>query len=331
MIFVLYAGLAFRAKENQGSQNRVNEVEMPEIDILGLGAVAIDDLIFIDAYPLPDQKVPVIRRERHCGGLTATALVAAARLGAHCSYAGVLGDDELSNFGARCLEAEGIDLRFLSRRPLARPIVSTILIDQTHHTRNIFLDKQGVVGAAENWPPEEVIQSCKVLYVDNFGITGMIRAARIARKAGIPVVADIESDSELFPVLLGEIDHLILSREFARSYSGADTPAEATHFFWTPGRKIAAITCGSEGSWFLSNEYPDQPQHTPAFPVKVADTTGCGDVFHGAYAAGLVKGMDVRERIRYATGAAAIKAMTSGGQAGAPTAEALETFLKERA
>ena len=68
------------------------------IDILGLGAVAVDDLVYVDSYPLRDTKLPVRRQERHCGGLAATALVTAARLGSNCAYAGVLGYDELSEY-----------------------------------------------------------------------------------------------------------------------------------------------------------------------------------------------------------------------------------------
>jgi sugar/nucleoside kinase (ribokinase family) len=62
------------------------------IDVLGLGAVAVDDLVYLAEYPRPDSKVRVIRRERHAGGLTGTALVAASRMGRRCAYGGVLGD-----------------------------------------------------------------------------------------------------------------------------------------------------------------------------------------------------------------------------------------------
>jgi sugar/nucleoside kinase (ribokinase family) len=71
--------------------------------------------------------------------------------------------------------------------------------------------------------------------------------------------------------------------------------------------------------------------HQPAFPVAVVDTTGCGDVFHGAYAAGLVRGLGVMERVRLAAAAAALKATRPGGQAGAPTLAEVEQFLNPRA
>ncbi len=69
-----------------------------QYDVLGLGAVAVDDLLYVDAYPAPESKVRLRHRLRQCGGLTGTALVAAARLGARCAYAGLLGHDELSAY-----------------------------------------------------------------------------------------------------------------------------------------------------------------------------------------------------------------------------------------
>jgi sugar/nucleoside kinase (ribokinase family) len=63
--------------------------------------------------------------------------------------------------------------------------------------------------------------------------------------------------------------------------------------------------------------------------VPTVDTTGCGDVFHGAYASALVRGLEVPAVIRFATAAAALKAMRCGGQAGAPTRAAVDAFLKE--
>jgi sugar/nucleoside kinase (ribokinase family) len=78
-------------------------------DILGLGCATVDDLLYVDSYPPPDTKTRILRSERQCGGLTATALVAAARFGAKCAYAGQLGNDDQSTFVDRALRAEGID------------------------------------------------------------------------------------------------------------------------------------------------------------------------------------------------------------------------------
>jgi sulfofructose kinase len=298
------------------------------IDILGLGAVAVDDLVYIDEYPPANCKVLIHNRERHGGGLTATALVAARRLGASCAYAGMLGNDDLSRFTIANFHDQGVDLTYLKMVAEARPVYSLIVVDQSGQ-RNIFVDLNCLTGAAPDWPPEEVIHSSRLLFVDQLGMPGMIRAARIARAARIPVVADIEINSPLFSELLREVDHLVLSWEFARKHTGEPTPQRACQSLWGQERAVVVVTCGSEGSWYIDAETFHQPRHQKAFLVKAVDTTGCGDVFHGAYAAGLVRGLNLQDRIRFASAAAALKALQHGGQPGAPTLAVLEAFVKE--
>ncbi len=296
-------------------------------DVLGLGCVAVDDLLYIDAYPPPDAKQQVRRRERQCGGLTATALVAAARLGARVAYAGVLDDDEASRFVLDTFRREGIDVGHHVRRAGARPIHSTILVDETHLTRNVFFDLSGAAGADPDMPSEDVIRATRVLYVDHFGIEGMSRAARIAREAGIPVVADFERNEwPGFNDLLALVDHLIVSRDFARKLTGTDDPAATTVELSPAGRRTAVVTGGAEGYWYRDAAGGPCRQE-PAFSVSAVDTTGCGDVFHGAYAAALARGLPLDERLRIASAAAAIKATRPGGQSGIPTWPAVQEFL----
>jgi sulfofructose kinase len=295
------------------------------IDILGLGYTAVDELLYIDGYPPPDSKMRVCRRERHCGGLAATALVAAARLGCRCAYAGTLGDDDHSRFVVQRFGEEGIDVAHLRRHPDARPVRSTILVDQVRQTRTILFDLNGVVGMDSSWPEEDVILAAGVLLVDNCGVEGMIRAARIARDAQIPVVADFEgAEDPLFPQLLAIVDHLILSRDFALKVTGEQDPVLAAHSLWAPGRRAVVVTCGKNGCWYASDQQPGVPCHQPALAVETVDTTGCGDVFHGAYAAALIHGKTVPEAVRFASVAAGLKATRRGGQAGIPTRTAVE-------
>jgi ribokinase len=297
-------------------------------EVLGLGAVAVDEILHVDHYPAADAKAQVRRRERRCGGLAATALVAAARLGCRCAYAGVLGTDDASTFAAQCMEQEGIDLSQAQCRTDAQIIRSAIIADLGAGTRNIFFDLNGVVGAGDDWPPEEFIHNTRVLLVDNIGMAGMIRAAHLARKAGVPVVADLEDDSAPgFTELLGLVDHLVLSHEFALRYTGEREPARAAQQLWQPDRALVAITCGAAGCWVVSG---GQPVPHPAFAVETVDTTGCGDVFHGAYAAGLALGLDLNACLRLASATAALKASRRGGQESIPKRAEVDRFIKER-
>lgn len=299
-----------------------------QCDILGLGGVAVDDFIFVESYPPADAKVQVLRRERHCGGLTATALITAARLGARCAYAGVLGKDDLSGFALGHLARGGIDTTRVRRVTGARPIYSNIVVDLKRGTRNIFYDLRQVIGADDRSPPETFIRACRVLFVDNIGVRGMVRAARVARRAGIPVVADFDSSSDpQFTELFGLADHIIVSRSFARHLSGIVAPARAVRALRTADHQVVVVTCGDTGCWYLEKGSVT-PRHQPAFAVKAVDTTGCGDVFHGAYAAALAQGVSLAERVRFAAAAAALKARQPGGQAGIPSLAEVQSFLR---
>jgi sulfofructose kinase len=300
-------------------------------DVLGMGCVAVDDLLFVANYPPADTKIQVRQRDRQCGGLTATALVAAARLGARCAFAGVLGDDPDSRFVSAALAADGVDTTHAVRKPEARPIRSLIIVDEGKQTRTIFYDLAGATGADPHLPPEEVIRAARVLFVDHYGIEGMVRAAHIARSAGRAIVADLERhDWPGFMELLALVDHVIVAEAFARRLTGATDIATALDRLWTPVRRVVVITCGEQGGVYRGSDGPALSRYQ-AYAVPTVDTTGCGDVFHGAYAAALARGLELEERLRFAAAAAALKAMQPGAQRGIPTRAAVEVFLTERA
>ena len=294
-------------------------------DVLGIGCTAVDELIYVPFYPPADGKVRVLRRERSFGGLTATALIAAARLGARAAFAGRLGQDELSVAVRGDLEANGVDATEAVVTDDARPGYATIIIDETSGTRAVLSEILGVRGADEARPGEEVIRSSLVLLVDGHGLAGSIRAAKVARDAGRPVVGDFEREHEGdFGALLALVDHLLVPSSFAERLTGDNDPARAAHRL-ADGRRAAVVTCGREGGWFC--EPGAAPVHYAAFDVVARDTTGCGDVFHGAYAAGLAFGWDAPTRIRWAAAAAALKAAGPGGRRAIPDRRSVEAFL----
>jgi sulfofructose kinase len=278
-------------------------------DILGLGCAAVDDMLYVPSFPRTDEKVRVASARRRCGGLTGAALVTAARMGATCAYVGCLGTDEASRYVADYFAREGIDVSHAPRLAEARVVTSTIVVGQDIGSRNIFYQVDGLIGAHDHLPPDEVIRKTKVLFIDQYGMKGNLRAARIARSVGASVVADFEDGSDPgFQELLGLVDHLILSREFARRTTLAPDPAQAARALWQAGSAAVIITDGPNGCWSLSSSGASTIRHHPAFVVVATDTTGCGDVFHGAYAACLARGDSLEDRIRFASAAAALRA-----------------------
>ncbi len=294
-------------------------------DILGLGCATLDETLFVANYPLEGSKILVNRSERQGGGLTATALVAGARLGASCAYAGMLGNDEISAFVARNLKNEGVDTDLVTYREDAAAIRSVVIVDEKSKGRTIFFERPGLVGAAPDAPSESEIAASKVLLIDHYGGIGNVRACEIARRNGVPIVADFEREGvPEFEAFFPLVDHLILSRAFAAKLSFETEPGAMARALWTPNREIVVVTCGEEGAHSFDGQ---TARYFPAFRTQIADTTGCGDVFHGVYAATLAWGWPLETRMRWASAAAALKAESVGAQRGIPKRGAVEALV----
>jgi len=295
-------------------------------DVLGFGVVAVDDLVYVDRFPEPDGKTLAMDRRREGGGLAGTALVAAARLGARASWCGVLGDDELSRYSLAELVREGVDVSRVIRRQGAAPCASVIIVVRPTGQRSIVSGIRGVTPFPPGEITPEMIRECRVLFVDHSSPSTSIRAAALAREAGIPVVADVEGFAdtgvtELVPL----VDHLIVGAESAREHTGETDPARMVRALASTGRTLTAVTTGADGVWYAEGN--EEPRHVPGHIVEAVDTTGCGDVFHGAYAAYLAFGEGVAGAVKAANAAAALKATKPGGRTGIPDRAALTAFI----
>ena len=300
-------------------------------DVLGCGVVSIDELLYVEHYPPPDAKAQIMARDRQGGGLTGTALVAAARVGARCAFAGVLGDDELSRIALDELTREGVDCSAALRKPEARPCHSTIIVDRSTGSRNVFFSRDGVMTRSLAEVTPDLIARCRVMFVDNLDLDSALRMAEVADALGVPVVSDLEfNEYARTEELFSHIDHLISAEGLALRLTGADSAGEAVARLARQPlarrpRACTAVTAGERGCWYIEGGGP--LRHQPAFPVPVVDTTGCGDVFHGAYAACIARGVKVGESIRFASATAALKATKPGGRAGIPDRATVARFL----
>ena len=303
---------------------------MQRWDILGFGLVAVDDLIMVEHYPPPDARIPVEEVAIQGGGLTGTALVAASRLGAKCAYGGVLGNDTLSKWTLAELKRERIDCSPVIRQANARPVHSFVIVDRVSHNRNIFAYRGGVVPRPTDKINEALLSKTRVLFVDHLGIENMVPAVSLAKKLGITTIGDFENAKHpMIGELLALIDHLILSYDFSSEFTGEKDPKKALEIIYgNADHACTAITIGKDGCFYI--ERNGKLKHQPAFQVEAVDTTGCGDVFHGAYAAGIANGRDIAYCIQFASAAAAIKATQKGGRVGIPDLPTVIQFLQER-
>ena len=303
---------------------------MAEIfDVVGVGCSAVDTLAICEGPIREDEKTQVYQTSRQGGGLVATGLVAVRRLGGSARFVGKVGDDDPSEFIVRDFDKEGVDTLCIRRVAGASAIRTLGVINPAKGYRTLFYCLDNVPELRpEDMHADEVLVG-RVIFVDGFVLDAAIQAARWGREAGRPVLMDAELTDERNDELADLATHVVASIGFARSRVGECDPREAARRLHArlaakDPDKVVGVTAGEGGSHFVSRE---GEFHQPSFKVKVVDTTGCGDVFHGAFAFGLSRLWELKKTVEFASAVAALKCRKLGGRAGIPTYRETESFL----
>lgn len=298
---------------------------MPKFDVCALGGICWDYVGIVDDYPELDEKARLTDLIQMGGGLSATALSAVASLGGKAAIFGRIGDDD---FGRKCLEAfatEGVSAEFLEVLPGIRSQFAFCVAHSQSGRRSIFY----APGSYERLGPGEVdleaLTDCRALLVDHHHIAAATEAGHYARSKGIPVVADIERVQPGAAEFVAAVDYPIVPRGFVRALSGEEDLEAGARYFQSLGPRTVIITCGSEGVLAFDQ---GRRLHQPAFCVEpVIDTTGAGDVFHGAFTYGLARGYSLEENLAFAGAAAAVSCTALGGRGALPTREQVQELL----
>jgi sulfofructose kinase len=303
------------------------------LDIIGLGLATLDILIRLSDLPTWNHGVGCSAVGLDGGGPVGTACVAAARLGARVGFVGTAGDDQLAEIKIQSFREDNVDLSCLRRRNGPEDQVVIVYVNQDTGER-IFSGLHGFnrKSLQVDELDQSYITSASYLHLDGTHPEAAQQAARWMHAAGKLVSLDCAKSDGVsvwgkLRDLVPYTDILICGSGFGRALTGHTDLWQAGEAMLSLGPKIVVQTEGKDGSYTLS---ADERFHTPAFDVAVLDTTGAGDVFHGAYLVGLLHGWDLRTAAAFATAVAALKCTRLGGRKGIPTFEQALAFLKER-
>lgn len=295
------------------------------LEIIGLGYGSLDYLALVPHVP-SDDKVEIIQSLIQGGGPAATATVAAARLGAAAGFIGSVGDDESGQIILDAFLRDGVTTEGIVVRKDAESPVAYCWIDEHTGKRSIAWTR----GSAQAITPEEIninsIKNAKALHLDGHQTEAAIFAAEVAREHGVIVSLDAGTVIPKIDRLVKLADIVIASELFLKKFTGESDNIIAIKKLFTYGQmKFAGVTMGDKGSLGFDgkNDY-----FQSAFPTEVVDTTGAGDVFHGAFVYRYVKGGNWTKCLQFASAAAAIKCMKLGGRSGIATLDQIENFLR---
>lgn len=299
-----------------------------KLKIVGIGACVMDTLVTVPNYPKEDTKLRAISSKPSGGGPTGTGLVAAQKLGEQAAYVGVLSDDNGGVFLQKDFEKYGVNTDCVDVMSGYRSFTSVIWLAQDTATRTIVFDKGNLPPLQLNTSQKQAIADSQILMIDGNEMDAAEEACKHAKENGTKVLYDCGGLYEGVERLLKLTDVMIPSEEFALGHTGCETIEDAAARLYELYRpEIVVITCGKDGGIIYDGV---EVVKYPAFLVEAVDTNGSGDVFHGAFAAAMVKGYSYMDCCLFASATSAIKCTGVGARQSVPDERTVLEFLKDR-
>jgi sugar/nucleoside kinase (ribokinase family) len=297
--------------------------EARPLDLIGVGECSLDTRVVVEALPPPGGKGRVLEWRELPGGQVATALLAAARLGLRAAYAGAVGDDARAEPVLAPLAGAGVDLTRVVRVPGAATRGALILVERGTGERTVLGQRDEKLAGARAALAGTALGATRLLLLDATDLALATALAERARAEGVPVVLDLDAPAPGVERLLAQADFPVVSRGFAEAAYGGAEPALAR--LAALGARLPVVTLGADGALARVGE---RLIASPAIAAPVLDTTGAGDVFHGAFAWGLLQGFGAEELLRVANAAAAFACTGPGAQGAIPAEEDLYALLE---
>jgi sulfofructose kinase len=293
-------------------------------DVVGVGLNAADTVIVVPRFPEPGGKVEYTTELEQLGGQVASAMVACRGWGMTTRYVGKLGDDRAGDRHELEFRRTGVDARLV--RVTGAPSPQSIILVDPQGERSVLCRRdERLILQPEELSREWVVRA-RALLVDGHDAASATLAARWAREAGVPVVADLDSGYPVDDALLACVDYLIVSMDFPAARTGiSDLGGALRELKGRFGCRLTAATLGSGGVLAWDG---DQMHHAAAYRVQAVDTTGAGDVFHAGFVYGLLQGWPLGRTLDFSCAASALNCTAQGARGHLGTVAEIEQLMR---
>jgi sugar/nucleoside kinase (ribokinase family) len=219
---------------------------------------------------------------------------------------------------------EGIETKHLIHMPGLVTPISAVMIDPSGE-RTIVTFRDPELWHVKLPDFDRLLDDCAAILTESRCAEFCTELCAEAVRRGIPVIVDVDRAMSLREGLLNASTHLVFSSEPLQETADVSDDAQALKKIAKLTPSFLAGTRGPRGTIWLDEN--GQIQETPAFPVHTVDTLGAGDVFHGALALAITEKQELRQALRFASAAAALKCTRFGGAFAAPQRAEVEELL----
>ena len=278
--------------------------------IVGVGVPTLDRTYRVDEAPRFDHSVLAHASASEGGGQVATALVAASRLGHHASMIGVVGGDAEGQLILSGFADDQVDTSLVVVAESGRSSSAFILVNPQGQRAIMYDPGHGIELTLTDAAAAAILEHDGLLLERNDPAS--LAAARVARRSGTTTLLDLDAFLGEVPELVALSDIVIASEAVMAGRSAEET----LDGILTLGVNQAVVTCGSAGA--IGKDRQGTLHRHNAYDAPVVDTTGAGDVYHGAYLAAHLEGASLSEAMQFAAVVAGLKCRSFGGRSGIP-------------
>lgn len=287
-----------------------------DMDVGILGRIGYDLYAEDHNVPLKD----VRRFSRYLGGSSANMAVGLRRLGLSVGIIGCVGTDPLSDYLIEYLEHEGVDTRFVQRKPGYVPSLCLTEVSPPNRFPQVFYrDRPADTQVEVSGPEQEFIGSTRLFVTNGTSLCASpsrestYHALESAHRAGVRTAFDVDfrasswagpEEAGLYARLaLPFIDILIANPEEICMVAEEDDVDQAIARLRNRGVPLVVAKMGSEGTRATNAA---ESVFLPSYPVEVVSTIGAGDGFASGFLYAIFRGMSLTQALSYGNAAAAI-------------------------
>jgi sugar/nucleoside kinase (ribokinase family) len=289
----------------------------------------VRDLTFrVSGVPARGSKENATHFDEICGGNALNAAIGIVRLGGRASVCGPMGDarEASARFIFEKLAHEGIETKHIVHMPGLVTPISAVMVDPSGE-RTIVTFRDPELWKVRLPATATLLDDCAAILTESRCAEFCTDLCAEARRRGIPVIVDVDRAMSLREGLLNASSHLVFSSEPLQETADVTDDGQALKKIAKLTPSFLAGTRGPKGTIWLDEQ--GDLQETPAFPVHTVDTLGAGDVFHGAFALAITEKQGLRDALRFASAAAALKCTRHGGAFAAPQRAEVEQLLSQ--
>lgn len=294
--------------------------------VVAIGSANVDVIFRVARLVAPGETISAREISESPGGKSANQAVAAARLGARARFIGCLGDDDHGRLLLGSLRDAGVDTTAVRISGAASTGTAYICVDDVSENTIVLSAGANALLGPDDLDEAVIRRGDVVALCGETPRAVGAAAAQRGHEAGATVVFNASPVAAFDPAVLRWVDVLVVNAGELRAIADADTSDSAVHDARTRlGVDVLIVTLGADGVVYDAGAVTRVPGHA----VDAVDTTGCGDAFLGALAAGLAAGRDLGDALRRANAAAALAATALGAQPSYPTASTVELLLAQ--